>query len=263
MIILAIGDICGESGMRAACGLIRPLKRSYGADLCVANGENADVTGIRPEQAQALYDAGADVVTLGNHAFRRRQIIPAIEDNGWLIRPANYSPRVPGRGCSILTTGTGRRLCVVNLLGRLGCEWNADNPFTVMENILSEKKADLYVVDLHAEATSEKNAFARHFDGRVSVVFGTHTHVQTSDECLLPRGTGFITDLGMTGAIDSVLGIKAEQSVNLFLGDLSVRLETPPGPARLEGAVFEVDEKTGLCVKAERIRIAETEGRRL
>lgn len=257
MILLATGDVCGEGGLRVVRNHLRALKKLYGADICVVNGENADILGIRPDQAAQLYDAGADVVTLGNHAFRKNQILRTLEDERWLLRPANYAPQIPGWGHTLLQTPSGRRLCVVNLLGRLNCDWNVDSPFAVMETILQKREADFYAVDFHAEATSEKNAFAHHFDGRIAVVFGTHTHVQTSDERVLPGGTGFITDVGMAGAVHSILGVKIEQSVGIFLGNPPVRMESPAGPAQLEGALFEIDETTGRCVRVERLRVGE------
>jgi metallophosphoesterase (TIGR00282 family) len=255
MVLLAVGDVCGEPGIAVCERHLRSLRRMRGVDCCVVNGENADVLGIRPEQARRLYDAGADFVTLGNHAWHRRQIAGVMDDSPYILRPLNFNPALPGHGTGIYVLNSGRKLCVVSLIGRLDCAWNADSPFTALDRLLDKREADCYVVDFHAEATSEKAALAYYADGRVSAVFGTHTHVQTSDERVLPKGTGFITDLGMCGAIESILGIKIEQSINHFLGGLPQHYEAPPSDAKIEGALFEIDEPSGKCVNAERIRL--------
>jgi hypothetical protein len=257
MNLLAIGDVCGGAGLRIAANKLRTLKKFYGADVCVINGENADVLGIRPEQAQRLFASGADVVTLGNHVWSRPQIVSELKENKYLLRPFNLAAQTPGDGFVRIQLQSGRWLTVTCLIGRFNCEWNSDNPFRAMEKLIQEYKDDLFAIDFHAEATSEKIAFAYHFDGRVSAVFGTHTHVQTSDERILPGGTGAITDLGMTGAKHSVLGVKAEQSVSMFLGNVPVRYESPDTEAVMEGAVFTIDETSGKCTKVERIRIEE------
>ena len=257
MNLLAFGDVCGESGLRIACEKIRTLKKYYGADVCVINGENADVLGLRPEQARRLFEAGADVVTLGNHVWKRPQIISELKENQYLIRPQNLAGQTPGEGFARLQLGSGRWLTVVCLVGRLSCEWNADNPLRALEALVREYKDDIFAVDFHAEATSEKAALAHYFDGYAAAVFGTHTHVQTSDERVLPGGTGFITDLGMTGPRHSVLGVKVEQSIATFLGDVPMRYESPNTEAVMEGAVFTIDEGSGKCTGVERIRVEE------
>ena len=255
MNILCIGDVCGEIGIRAAERRLPDLRRELGADACVINGENADVLGLRPEQAWRLYDAGADAVTLGNHIFNRMQILPELNTSPFLIRPLNLGPHVGGPGYRVLEVN-GARLCVVSLLGRVDCHCplNPDSPFAALETLLgtAELDADAVIVDFHAEATSEKAALAHAFDGRVAAVFGTHTHVQTADERVLPGGTGFITDLGMTGAVHSILGVRPEQSVARFLGHPPQSYRAPDaGPAKLEGALFRVEG--GLCVGVERV----------
>jgi hypothetical protein len=257
MTLLAFGDVCGEPGLRIVSAKLRALKKYYGAEICAVNGENADVLGIRPEQARRLFEAGADVVTLGNHVWKRPQINGELKENKYLLRPLNFTVQAPGEGFVRLHLNSGRRLTVVCLLGRCGCEWNADNPFAALEALVKEHKNDLFAVDFHAEATSEKAALAHCFDGRVAAVYGTHTHVQTSDERILPGGTGFITDLGMAGARHSVLGVKIEQSVGYFTGKAPARYESPDGETVLEGAVFEIDEGSGKCVRVERIRVEE------
>lgn len=255
MTILTVGDVCGEIGLRMAEAHLRSLRRRFGVDLCVVNGENADVLGLRPEQAWRLYDAGADIVTLGNHIYNRMQILPELKDNPFLLRPLNLGPHVPGPGWRNITIN-GSNVCVMSLIGRLNCEWNADSPFTEMERVLETVKADVYIAEIHAEATSEKAALAHAFDGRAAAVFGTHTHVQTADERILPGGTGFISDLGMTGASHSILGILPELSVARFLGHPPRHYRAPDmGLAKLEGAVFQVEQ--GRCEHVERVHIEE------
>ena len=252
MNILCVGDVCGEIGIRMVEHRLRALRRELNADVCIVNGENADVLGLRPEQAWRLYDAGADIVTLGNHIFNRMQILSELKENPFLIRPQNLGPHIPGPGFRVLEAD-GVRLCVASLIGRLDCEWNAGSPFEALEGILSEAEADCTIAEVHAEATSEKAALAYAFDGRVAAVFGTHTHVQTADERVLPGGTGFITDLGMTGAVHSILGVRAEQSVARFLGYPPQPYRAPEsGLAKLEGVLFRLEG--GCCVSAERIR---------
>jgi hypothetical protein len=255
--LLALGDVCGEAGLRIVSGKLRTVKKYYGAEICVVNGENADGTGIRPEQARRLFEAGADAVTLGNHVWNRPRIAEELKENKYLLRPLNLAAQNPGEGFCRMQLKSGRWMTVANLVGRFNCEWNADNPFRVLEKLVNEYRDDLFAVDFHAEATSEKLALAYHFDGRVSAVFGTHTHVQTSDERVLPRGTGFICDLGMTGPEHSILGIKIERSVAAFLGDMPMRYESPDTRAKMEGAVFTIDEATGKCTAVERVRIEE------
>lgn len=255
MTILTVGDVCGEIGLRMAESNLRSLRERTGADLCVVNGENADVLGLRPDQAWRLYDAGADAVTLGNHLYNRMQILPELKDSPFLTRPLNLGAHVPGPGLRFFDID-GVRLCLVNLIGRFNCEWNADSPFTALEQVLNDEEADMYIAEIHAEATSEKAALAHAFDGRVAAVYGTHTHVQTSDERILPGGTGFITDLGMTGAHHSILGVQPEQSVARFLGYPPRHYRAPDtGMAKLEGAVFHLDHNR--CVSVERVRIEE------
>jgi hypothetical protein len=257
MNLIAFGDVCGEAGLRITGTKLRALKKFYNAEVCVINGENADVLGIRPEQARRLFEAGADVVTLGNHVWNRPQISGELKENKYLLRPLNFASQVPGEGFVRLQLKSGRWLTVAALLGRLNCEWNADSPFRALEKLLKEYREDLFAVEFHAEATSEKIALAHCFDGRVSAVFGTHTHVQTSDERILPGGCGFICDLGMTGPFHSVMGVKIEQSVATFLGDMPVRYESPNTEAVMEGALFTIDETTGRCTGVERIRVEE------
>ena len=197
MRLLAIGDVCGEPGMEGLHRHLRALAALHRADIVICNGENADVLGIRPAQAEQIWDMGVDVITLGNHTWKRREIAGLLDDSARIIRPANFAPQLPGTGVAMLTTPAGYTLCVLNLIGRYNCEWSADNPFTTADRLLERNKADMYVVDFHAEASSEKKAMGYYLDGRVSAIFGTHTHTQTADERVLPKGTGYISDLGI------------------------------------------------------------------
>ena len=253
--LLAVGDIVGESGLDMLSGHLRSLKKLKDVDFIVVNGENASGRGVTPKQAQAMLDAGADVITLGNHTWDRLQIADFLEDCPYILRPANYTSRVPGRGWGVYDGPRGLRLGVINLIGRTEMDANFDNPFTVADAILKGMDADLVFVDFHAEATSEKGAMGYYLDGRVQAVWGTHTHVPTADAQILPKGTGFVTDLGMTGPVQSVLGVKPEQSINRFLGGLPQRYEEAPGAAKLESVLFTVDTDTKQCVDVQRVDI--------
>ena len=251
--ILAIGDVCGTNGLEYLEKNLDKLKKSEDIRFTVANGENCNVVGVTPKQCDRLLSAGVDVVTLGNHTWTRWELQPYLNENSRVIRPANYAPQCPGLGFGIYDTEFGR-IRVINLLGRFTLDTNTDNPYVVVDNILREEDIKLTLLDFHAEGTSEKRAMGYFLDGRVSAVWGTHTHVQTSDACVLPRGTGYITDLGMTGACQSVLGIDPVQSVNKFLGDPPRRYASAGGPCKIEGCVFGVDTDTGLCVSAKSVR---------
>ena len=252
--ILAVGDVVGEQGLEHLERRLRSLKQLKDIHFTVVNGENASGTGITDRQADRIYQAGADVITLGNHTFGKPKIAGRLEEDPYLLRPANYTGRAPGRGWGLYDCGRVQ-IGVMSLIGRCGLDSNADNPFTAAARILKENSPRFTLVDFHAEATSEKLAMGCYLDGRVSAVWGTHNHVPTADECVLPGGTGYLTDLGMTGPIHSVLGIRPEQSVELFLGGLPGRFETAEGPCKMQGAVFSLDSATGLCVGVERIDI--------
>ena len=252
--ILAVGDVVGEPGLRHLEKHLRAVKKLKGIDFTVVNGENASGVGLTPDQAWRIYDAGADAVTLGNHTFGKMQIKDALEETSWLLRPANYTGRAPGHGCEIFDLGAVR-IRVMNLIGRCDLAWGAENPFTTADRLLKDGEADFTLVDFHAQATSEKLAMGYYLDGRVSALWGTHTHVPTADERVYPKGTGYITDLGMTGAIESVLGIEPWQSVETFLGGLPGRYKTPEGGCKMQGAVFTLDSETGLCTTVERVDI--------
>jgi metallophosphoesterase (TIGR00282 family) len=252
--VLAVGDVVGEPGLSHLEKTLRPLQKLKKIAFTVVNGENASGVGLTPDQAERIYGAGADVVTLGNHTFGKLRIAEYLEDTPYILRPANYTGRAPGHGWGIFPRGAVT-FRVVNLIGRCDLDFNAENPFTTMDALLKEDQATFTLLDFHAEATSEKLAMGYYLDGRISAMWGTHTHVPTADERVFPRGTGYLTDLGMTGGVESVLGIRPEQSVELFLGGLPGHFQTPDGPAKMQGAIFSLEDETGLCTAVERIDI--------
>ena len=254
MKILAVGDVCGQPGLDYLEKNLKAYKKENGIDFIVVNGENANVVGVTPKQADAILHAGADVITLGNHTWTRTELQPYLEERRKILRPANFGPQCPGRGIGVYKTEAGE-VCVLNLLGRFTLDGNTDNPFVIADGYMAEIKEKIILVDFHAEGTSEKRAMGFMLDGKASAVWGTHTHVQTSDACVLPKGTGYITDLGMTGAADSVLGIDPEQSIGKFMGDPPRRYESGRGPAKLEGCLFEIDPESGKCISAEAVRL--------
>ena len=249
--VLAVGDVVGQPGMERIRRDLRRLIRKTGADFTVVNGENASVVGITPDQAEDILDAGADVVTLGNHSFGKREIVPYLDDSTRILRPANYAPQAPGIGWQVYETRAGD-VAVIDLIGRVNMDYTPDNPFLLVEKILKKLDTSLILVEMHGEATSEKLAMGYHLDGKVSAVWGTHTHVPTADVRVLPRGTGYVTDLGMTGPAESVLGIRPELSIAKFRGDLTERYRWAEGPTKLEAVLFTLDGATGKCLKAER-----------
>ncbi|NMA07898.1 MAG: TIGR00282 family metallophosphoesterase [Clostridiales bacterium] len=259
MRVLALGDVSGRCGVACVEKFLRGVKAELSADAVVVNAENAALFGVTPQQANALLDAGADVLTLGNHAFKQKTITDFLDASDRIVRPANFAPSVPGRGVTYLPTSSGQ-LAVINLIGRCDMSFIPDNPFTVIDQLLCEvsQRTKFIVVDFHAEATSEKLAMAYHLDGRVSAIWGTHTHVQTADERVFPNGTGYISDLGMVGARESVIGVRAQDSVSYFLGDMMTRFQSADGPACFCGALFDLDDETGKCVSVERVRYDET-----
>ena len=259
--VLAVGDICGSGGLELLQRQLRRLKKAHGVDFCVVNGENAAVVGITPRQAEALLDAGADVITLGNHSYNRREIAPFLEDSPYILRPANDSPLYPGRGMGVYDSKAGP-ITVLNLIGRCGMAFGPDNPFLLAERLLKQIDTKITLVDFHAEASSEKLAMGYHLDGKVSALWGTHTHVPTADDQILPQGSGYVTDLGMTGPIRSVLGIRPEQSIATFRGGITGRFESAPGPCKIEAVLFTLDSGSGRCVQTERILYHDTNAAR-
>ena len=250
--VLAVGDVVGGPGMERIRKSLRYLKNKTQADFVIVNGENAAVVGMTPNQAEDIFDAGADVITMGNHTFGKREIVDYLEDTTRVLRPANYAPQMPGKGWGVYETRFGQ-VAVIDLQGRCSMDYTPDNPFLAVEKILKEVDTKLVFVEIHAEATSEKLAMGYMLDGRVSAVWGTHTHVPTADTQVLPKGTGYVTDLGMTGPKHSVLGIQPALSIAKFRGDLPERYRWADGPTKLEAVLFTIDTQTGLCRKAERV----------
>lgn len=253
--ILAVGDVVGESGVAyLSGGRLRRMAERLGADAVIVNGENSSKANcITPDSAEAIFDAGADVITGGNHTLKRYHTYDYLDSHPNCIRPANYPSDVPGDGYTVIDC-LGWRLLVINLLGTTFMD-PLDSPFKVADKILEAMKGkyDIAALDIHAEATSEKMCLARYLDGRVSAVFGTHTHVQTSDACVLPGGTGYITDLGMTGPVEGVLGVKSENAIHKFIKRTPIYFEHASGAAAAHGALFTVDTDSGKCISAEGI----------
>ena len=255
MNILCIGDVVGGNGCNFLRSKLSSLKRTYGIDLVIANGENAsDGNGVTPAAARHLFDSGVDIITLGNHTYRRAEVYDYLEETESILRPYNFPEGAPGHGIVIYDMGI-RSIAVINLMGQMYMD-NVDCPFAALDKILKENDLpNIKIVDLHAEATGEKRAFGYFADGRVSAVFGTHTHVQTADECILPKGTGYITDVGMTGTIESVLGVKPELVIKKCKTKLPVRFDYEQGECKMDMVLFDIDEKTGLTRGVKRLSV--------
>ena len=254
--VLCVGDVVGNPGLDRVSRSLRYLKRKTGADFVIVNGENAAAIGMTPQQGEEILDAGADVITMGNHTWGKREIVPYLEDCPQILRPANYAPQVPGRGWAEFDTKVGV-VAVIDLIGRCNMDYGPENPFLLVEKILKQTKAKIILVEIHAEATSEKLAMGWMLDGRVSAVWGTHTHVPTADAQILPKGTGYVTDLGMTGPKNSILGIRPELSIQKFRGDLTERYKWADGPTKMEAVLLTIDSATGKCKAAERVDISD------
>ena len=260
MRLLFLGDIVGRPGRKAVCERLTALRRDWALDCVVINGENAaGGFGLTEAICDDLLAAGADAVTLGNHSFDQREALVFIERQHRLVRPANYPPGTPGRGAALVETEGGARVLVVNLMGRLYMD-ALDDPFAAAEKALGAcplgEAADAVIVDMHAEATSEKQAMGLFLDGRASLVVGTHTHVPTADARILPAGTAYLTDAGMCGDYDSVLGMAKDEPVRRFLQKTpGTRLEAASGPGTLSGVAVETDPRTGLAKAIWPVRI--------
>ncbi len=259
MRILTVGDVCGSVGCDFLIRTLPKLKQDNKIDLTVVNGENsADGNGITPASLDMLYSAGADVITGGNHSLRRREVFDKMENDPFLLRPHNMHTSGVGTGYTEIDLGRNR-VAVINLVGRVYM-LEAYDPFKAADELIEKANKSgikIILIDFHAEATSEKRALAYYSDGRVSAVFGTHTHVLTADCEILPKGTGFISDIGMTGPIDSVLGVKKELSIARIKDAASVKFELADGKCKLNGCIFEIDEKTGLTTALNTINITE------
>ena len=257
--LLMIGDVVGPPGLRALFQQLPSLKKKTGADLVVANGENAlKGFGIGQDEVSAMFSSGVDVITTGNHVWDRKEAAELLVSEAKLLRPANYPPGLPGKGC-LFSMGRHFEWVVINLQGREGL-YNIDCPFRAAEELVARARREHphahIVIDFHAESTEEKEALAWSLDGRVSVVAGTHTHVLTADERILPKGTGYITDLGMTGPIDSIIGMNKEICIKRSLSQIPYKMETAEGEAAMSGALFTLDEESGICLSIERIYLA-------
>jgi len=262
MEILFISDIVAGSGRRAVRQHLGSLRDRYKPSLIIANGENsAGGFGITPKVTEELLGMGIDLLTSGNHIWDKKDIMGYMDKEDRLIRPANYPPGVPGYGSAVISAAGGVKVGVLNLMGRVFMA-NLDCPFRKADSELARLKAEgarLILVDFHAEATSEKVALARYVDGRATAVIGTHTHVQTADERLLPGGTAFITDAGMTGPYDSIIGVTVEAAVERFLTQVPQKFDTAKGPAVLQGVVISADPDTGLATGITRISLGPDE----
>ena len=257
MRVLFVGDVVGRPGRDAVEALLPGLRERLEVDACVVNGENiANGIGITPRLADRLLAAGADAITLGNHAWRREEIGPYLATSPAVIRPANFQAGAPGRGLTVVTARDGTRVAVMNLLGTLFLD-PAHSMWEVVDELVDQAKAeaDVVVVDVHAEATSEKVALASWLDGRVTAVLGTHTHVQTSDARVLPGGTAALTDVGMTGPHDSVIGVQTELAIRRMRTGMPVRFETASAGVRVEGALITCDPGTGRASAIEPVRV--------
>jgi metallophosphoesterase (TIGR00282 family) len=255
--ILVIGDIVGKPGRRAVRNILPGLREDYILDFVIANGENASGgRGLNRDGMQELFACGIDVLTMGNHVWDNKEIFEFIDEQPGIIRPCNYPVSNPGQGYHIYTLNNGYRIAVINASGRVFMD-NLDCPFEKTENVLREidNKADFIIADFHAEATSEKLAFAYYFDGRVNAVLGTHTHIQTADERILTKGTAYITDLGMTGPVNSILGVEINAVIKKFLTAQPVRFEVAKGPVQLQGVILTLADSTRKIENISRISI--------
>lgn len=253
MRILFLGDIVGRPGRRGVAQWLPAWRQLYAPDIVIANGENAaGGMGITPEIAKELFELGIDVMTLGNHVWQKKEILPLLDSEPRLLRPANYPPGVPGRGWGVYPV-LDKQLAVLTLAGRVFMEL-ADCPFRTFDMIYPQLETSFVLVDFHAEATSEKQAFALYVDGRASGVIGTHTHVQTADERILPKGTAYISDVGMCGPLHSVIGMDPEIVIRKFLTQMPARFEVASGAAVVCGLLLDLDRTTGKALAVQRLQ---------
>jgi hypothetical protein len=254
--VLVVGDVFGEPGRRALLTLLPRLKREHEVDCTIVNVENAAAgAGVTPPIAKAFLEGGVDVMTSGNHIWDKKEIIEYIARENLLLRPANYPTGTPGVGSIVVKAGP-RKVGVLNLMGRVFLP-TTDCPFRKADEEVARLREEtpIIVVDMHGEATSEKQAMGWYLDGRVSAVLGTHSHVQTADERILPRGTAYITDLGMTGPVDSVIGVDRDIAIQRFLSQMPIRFEPARGPAAVHGVVVRVDPESGKALEIRRLRV--------
>ncbi len=259
MNIIFIGDIMGEPGRRVIMKRLHKLIAQHEVDLVIGNGENAaGGFGITPDIAEELFDLGLSVITLGNHAWDKKEAVDFIQKDSRVLRPANYPLGVPGRGSTVIETASGESLGILQLMGRVFMPI-LDCPFRVAEREVAslKRQTQAIIVDMHAETTSEKMAMGHYLDGQVSAVVGTHTHVQTADEHILPKGTAYLTDIGMTGPRNSVIGMKADGVIQKFLLQTPRRFEVASGPAVFCAALIEIDGRTGKAIEIQRLQVHE------
>lgn len=256
MRIMCVGDVVGSVGCSFLRDNLPSLKKIKGVDLVICNGENsADGNGITPASSEYLFSSSVDVITLGNHAFRRKEAYETIDTEPFIVRPANF-PDGTTPGVGMCNVDMGRlSVTVINIMGNAYMDNSLDCPFKKVDKLLEKNQNKIVIVDFHAEATGEKRAMGFYLDGRVSAVFGTHTHVQTSDEQILPNGTGYITDVGMTGTIDSILGVKKEIIISKLTTKLPARFDLATGSCKLNCVIFDIDEKSGKTTSVERLEI--------
>ncbi|MCL2095515.1 MAG: YmdB family metallophosphoesterase [Oscillospiraceae bacterium] len=260
--ILCVGDIIGPPGVEFIKKNLWRLRKENNIDCVVANGENsANGNGIDSKSATSVFESGADIITTGNHVWRKNDFHNFLDGNKFVLRPANYPAVCPGLGYNIINI-SGYKILFINLLGTIYMEPGLESPFVTADRIfIREKDAyDFAVIDIHAEATSEKNALARYIDGknlRAGIIFGTHTHVQTSDEKILKNGAGYITDLGMTGSPDSILGVKSENIIQKFLTKMPVRFEVCESGQEIQGIICKIDTGNFKCAEIKRINFTE------
>ncbi len=256
MNVFCIGDVTGTVGIECIRRHLPALKRMKKLDLVIANGENsADSNGITPDSAEYLLNCGVDLLTTGNHSFQRRESYSLYDSGVPVIRPANFPDSVPGQGSYLLDIGRAQ-VRVLNIMGTVGMNPTLSCPFETADRLLAQIEENIIILDIHAEATAEKKALAYYLDGRVSAVFGTHTHVQTADEQILPSGTGYITDVGMTGPVNSVIGVRIEAAIEKMSKKMPVRLDYADGECMLNGIIFTIDEKSGKVTTLERVNIS-------
>ena len=260
--ILALGDLVGRPGRDILVERLPALLSSTGATFVVLNAENAaGGSGLTPEIASALFAAGVDCLTTGDHVFKRKEIVPVLETDQRVLRPANFPPEASGKGVTVLADRNGKRVGVINLLGRVFINRPVDCPFRVVDELLSRliDETDAVIVDMHAEATSEKLAMGWYLDGRVSGVVGTHTHVATADERVLPGGTAYITDLGMTGPHDSILGRDKDRVLRALTTGMPAHFDVAEGDRRINGVLITVNPETGLATDIQRVSVGDND----
>lgn len=254
MNILVLGDVVSSAGCEFLRKKLPAFKKLKSIDFCIANAENsADGNGITPQSAEYLFSSGVDFLTTGNHVYRRKEVYELLDESEFIIRPFNYPEANPGRGTALIDMGRNA-VGVINLMGTMFME-SLENPFTAVDRALKEiqGKTNIILVDFHAETTSEKQAMGFYLDGKISALFGTHTHVLTADARVLPEGTGYITDIGMCGVKNSVLGVDKDVIIRKFRTNMPERFDSAKGECMINGCIFTIDDKSGKCISAQTV----------